>query len=88
LEEFLIPVSNKVKVASGNVVQIDSKLEVDVTFEDQSGDPHTAKVTFMVLKGLGKDLVIGQQTITSHFFENFQELLMDARGVQWKPRGC
>jgi hypothetical protein len=32
LEDFLVPVSNKVKVASGNVVQIDYKLEVDVTF--------------------------------------------------------
>jgi hypothetical protein len=73
LEEFLTPVSNKVKVASGVVVPIESKLEVDLTFLDHCGDSHTASVIFMVLEGLGKDLVIGQPAITLHFFEIFQE---------------
>jgi hypothetical protein len=87
LEEFLTPVSNKVKVASGVVVPIESKLEVDLTFLDHCGDSHTASVIFMVLEGLGKDLVIGQPTITLHFFEIFQELLMDARDLAQKIKG-
>jgi hypothetical protein len=69
------------------VVPIESILEVDLTFLGHCGDSHTASVIFMVLEGLGKDLVIGQPTITLHFFEIFQELLMDARDLAQKIKG-
>ena len=75
LQQMLRSTNKKVKVANGEEIKIKSKITLDVTFQSQNGNFYTASITFLVLQGLPKDLVIGLPTIVKYFSELFKEMV-------------
>ncbi|MFN9905179.1 MAG: retropepsin-like aspartic protease, partial [bacterium] len=75
LQDQLLKVNKKVKVANGTKVEIHAKIMLFIEFETE-GRPTSAILEFWVMEGLSLDLIIGLPAICNHF----NEVLCDMMG--------
>lgn len=74
LQDMVKKSGGAVRVANGEVVQLDGEIDLQITFESEDGDiVHWC--TFKVLKGLNEELILGISDIISKFLKLFVGML-------------
>lgn len=79
LAPYSQPVRGCVKMAARkDVVKVSNSLLLSITFIDGKGNPHTARIKFIVLPESNNNMVIGLPAILVHFGSLFMDMLSSA----------